>query len=152
MGTIAQAERPAKDGVALSKMKANGNMLMGRMFLSESDASETDTDNDTFALPSCNGRNNIGVRGIRLRAPKMKPNGARNLDAYIKAVTIVFGNGQARRIQNIGERLIVTNQKGDGMMIRFRGHRCVRSISVLGEQYEVGPNRSNSVVNVIGVR
>ena len=51
------------------------------------------------------------------------------------------------------ERLIVSEDKSDALSIVLSGgnRRCVRAVSVNGEQYEAGKNRSNSQIVVIGV-
>lgn len=149
----AQAEDFDKDGFAVLEMKANGNWILGRTHLLESDKSSADSDSDAFALPECNGGANVFVSGLRIAAPKEKPNGDKNLDAQIRKVSIIFGNGETREIKLTKKEghLVVTNKKGDGFQIDFATERCVRSVVVVGEQYEAGKNHSASVVEVIGL-
>ncbi len=144
------AEPLQNDGISILKKRANGSILLGRAMLSESDRTDTQTDNDTFSMPNCYGQNQF-ISGIRLQAPRVKHNRFLNLDALIRSVTIVFGNGNSRQY-TLNQVLRVTENSGDGINLRFENRRCVRSISVLGEQFEVGRDRKSAQVNVIGLR
>lgn len=151
--SVSYAENLAQDGVAMFTEQANGNYLLGRTFLDESDASDKDSDNDTFALPECSSNKNAWIDGIRLRASHLKPNGTQNLDALIKKMVIVFGNGQALTVTpNKNEAwLKVSKGVSDGWTVDFGAQRCVRSVTVLGEQWEAGKKANPSVVDVVGV-
>jgi hypothetical protein len=148
--TFASGESLEKDGVALLK-ESEDRILLGEVFLSESDSTPEGSDNDTFSLPSC-GWHNVVVDQVRLVAPKEKVGGQNNLDAWIKQVVIVFGNGDTRteKYTKAQGRLKVTASGGDSLAITFGSKRCVRAITVIGEQYEAGSSNANSYVRVVG--
>lgn len=150
---LANAEAPAWDGVRLMDRLPNGNILLGAAYLDEADTTEGDSDNDTFALPDCDGRSAILVESLSLQATRVKPNGVKNLDAWLKKVVVVFGNGDAviKTFDRVEGWLKVSEESGESKAIHFGRPRCLRSVSVIGEQYEGGLSRAPSYVRVVGV-
>lgn len=149
----ATAGTAAQDGISMLKHQPSNAYLLGRTSLSESDKTVDDSDNDTFTLPDCTGNTNVPLTGLRLVAPKDKHNGSKNTDALIKKVTVVFENGEAFTIdvKPAKQLLKVVNNKDDGFRIEFAHAGCVRAVSVIGEQYQVGPKGEDAAVNVIGL-
>ncbi len=141
-----------KDGVAVLN-ESEDRIVLGEVFLSESDSTPEASDNDTFALPTC-GQLNVGVDQIKLVAPKEKVGGQDNLDAWVKKVVIVFGNGDTRteKYSRSEGRLKVTSGAGDVLSIALGSKRCVRAVTVIGEQYESGKSLANSYIRVVGIK
>ncbi len=146
------AEEQIKDGVKNIQYLDEVRTLLGEVFLSESDQDEDASDNDTFSLPSC-GEKNVWINQLNINAPRLKPNGQNNLDAWVKKVVIVFGNGQTltKDFNRSEGWLRVTAASGEVKGISLGSLRCVRSVSVIGEQYEGGKNKSDSYVRVVGI-
>lgn len=156
LSVAVQAESPINDGFSSIVQIKEGRFQLGRVMLNEADATESSTDNDTFALGNCSGTN-PRIKRVVLKAKPFKYNGAFNLDSLIRSVTFVFGNGRTQVVNyndepGGGRRLRVSEEMGDSFAIDLLGERrCVRSVTVRGEQYERGHNHSNSQVDVIGV-
>lgn len=152
----AQAQEPANaDGVAVGNLLENGNMILGRVLLAEADKTDQATDVDVFALRNCATNKNMRIRKLRLRAPAKRGDGTPNLDALIRSVTVIYGNGfgDTFDMPGAGLHLKVTHNQAGIHDIDLPGNqRCVRAVSINGEQFEAGNNHKPSQVLVVGVR
>ena len=121
-------ETPAANGQAILNVKPNGNIVLGKMKLSQS------MDRDVIKLPKCRTSANKPVKSLKMKVKKA--------NADIDKLVVVFQNGQRTQLQ-VREFFRAGTQS---RWIDLPGNkRCIKKIIVKGDSEPTWTRRGRNL-------